>query len=406
MEKVKCKYSKKCGGCSHIGEIYVDYLEDKEKKINGFLGQYLGERFVNTVRSEKDKERTGKWISVIGMKDPYHYRHKVNAAFGRTAKGEIISGVYEEGSHKIVDIDSCLIENEKADSIIRDIKGMLKSFKIKIYDEDIGSGLLRHVMVRISRSTGEAMVILVVADPVFPSKNNFVKALVKKHPEISTVVLNINKKHTSMVLGDRDIVIYGKGKIKDTLCDTTFLLSPQSFFQINPEMTEKIYRTAIDFAKLKKDTLVIDAYSGIGTISLIAAKKSSNVIGVELNNEAVKDARENAIINKIRNVRFTQGDAGRFMVNSSEDIKKEEFNGEKVVFMDPPRSGSSEEFLNALVQFNPDRIVYISCNPETQARDFDFLTKKGYSVRRGIAFDQFPWTDNSECVCLLEKNGD
>ena len=424
MEARKCRYSKQCGGCSHIGEAYDTYLKDKEDNINNILGKYLNESFVG--------DENGR-IRLLGMKEPYHYRHKVNAAFGRTAKGEIISGIYKEGTHRVIDISECLIEHETADRIVQDIKSMLKSFKIKIYDEDLGTGLLRHVMVRVSRNTGEVMVILVAASQIFPSKNNFVKALRAKHPEISTVVLNVNTKHTSMVLGDRDIVLYGKGYIRDRLCGTDFMLSPQSFFQVNPEMTERIYRTAIDFAKLKNDTLVIDAYSGIGTISLLAAKKSANVIGVELNPEAVKDARKNAEMNGIRNVRFERGDAGEYMTrlaNEGLDMllsddngiieqekktngkisKKKETDGKaaklnagKVVFMDPPRSGSSEEFLEALNTFSPDRVVYISCNPETQARDLEYLTAKGYIVKRGMAFDQFPWTRDAECVLLLEQ---
>ncbi len=426
MDKITCRYSKKCGGCSHIGEDYNSYLKTKEDEINNVLKDHIGEDFIGI--------EPGR-IKLLGMKEPYHYRHKVNAAFARTRKGEIISGIYEEGTHRVIDITECLIENEKADKIVQDIKGMLKSFKIKIYDEDLETGLLRHVMVRVSRSTGEVMVILVSASHIFPSKNNFVKALREKHPEVSTVVLNVNTKHTSMVLGDRDIVLYGKGYITDRLCGTDFKLSPRSFFQVNPEMTERIYRTAIDFAKLKKDTLVIDAYSGIGTISLLAAKSSSNVIGVELNSEAVKDARKNAQMNKIDNVRFVRDDAGKYMLryvngdDTYEEDDEEEYitaakgavrvknenrterarNSEpaeikeKVVFMDPPRSGSSLEFLEAVTEFSPDRIVYISCNPETQARDVSYLKEKDYVVRRGIAFDQFPWTRDAECVLLLER---
>ena len=186
---------------------------------------------------------------IIGMKNPYHYRNKVNAAFAHRRDGSIVSGVYEEGTHRIVPVDECLIEDQTADAIIRDIRGLLKSFKIKVYNEDSGYGLLRHVMVRRGFASGEVMVVLVCASPIFPSKNNFVKALRKLHPEITTVILNVNDKKTSMVLGERNITLYGKGFIEDTLCGCTFRLSPASFYQVNPVQTEKLYQKAIKMAK-------------------------------------------------------------------------------------------------------------------------------------------------------------
>jgi 23S rRNA (uracil1939-C5)-methyltransferase len=324
----------------------------------------------------------------------------VNAAFARRKDGTILSGVYREGSHEVVNIDSCLIEHPIADQIIVDIRKLLKDFKVQIYDEDKGTGLLRHAMVRVGRKTGQVMLILVVADPVFPSKNNFVKAIRKLHPEISTVVLNVNDKDTSMVLGTRDIPIYGKGYIQDVLCGITYKLSPQSFFQVNPEMTENIYEAAIRFADLKKNQRVIDAYCGIGTIGLTAAGRVKEVIGVELNRDAVRDAIANARKNNIKNAVFYQGDAGAFMVELAE-------KGEKcdVLFMDPPRSGSTKEFIQAAHALAPKRIVYISCNPETLARDLKLLTKNQYQVQKITGFDQFPWTRNHmECVCLLTRS--
>lgn len=376
-----CPYEKKCGGCFYHGENYGGYLEKKQSYLQSLFADYV----------EK--------VNFVGMENPFNYRHKVNAAFQRKKDGSVHVGVYKEGTHDVVDIESCLIENQLADSIIRDIKGLLKSFKILIYDEDKGTGLLRHVMVRVGRKTGQVMVILVVVNPVFPSKNNFVKALRKLHPEISTVVLNVNEKDTSMVLGTRDIVLYGKGKILDQLCGITYELSPQSFFQVNPEMTEKIYETAINYAELKKRHRVFDAYCGIGTIGLTAANRVSEVIGVELNKEAVKDAISNARRNDIKNAHFYQNDAGKFMVEMAE-------NGEKcdVLFMDPPRSGSTTEFINAIHTLLPDKVVYISCDPETLARDLKLLTKKNYKVLKITGFDQFPWTKHVETVCLLSHN--
>ena len=291
-----------------------------------------------------------------------------------------------------------MIEDRISQEIIRTIRDMLKSFKIKTYDEDTGYGLLRHVLVRRGFSTDEIMVVLVVASPVFPSKNNFVKALRKKYPQITTVVLNVNDKKTSMVLGERDIVIYGKGFIRDTLCGCSFRISPQSFYQVNPVQTEILYKTAIEYAGLGRKETVIDAYCGIGTIGLVAAKRAKNVIGVELNPDAVHDAKINARENKITNAHFYQGDAGEFMEAMAE-------NGETadVVFMDPPRTGSDKKFMSSMIKLGPSRIVYVSCGPETLARDLEYLTKHGYEVRKIQPVDMFSFTDHCENVCLLTK---
>ena len=381
MEEQKvCPVAKKCGGCSWQGISYEEQLKKKQKQIRKLLK--------NICPVEP----------IIGMKNPYHYRNKVNAAFAHRRDGSIVSGVYEEGTHRIVPVDECLIEDQTADAIIRDIRGLLKSFKIKVYNEDSGYGLLRHVMVRRGFASGEVMVVLVCASPIFPSKNNFVKALRKKYPQITTVVLNVNDKKTSMVLGERDIVIYGKGYIRDTLCGCTFRISPQSFYQVNPVQTEILYKTAIEYAGLGRKETVIDAYCGIGTIGLVAAKRAKNVIGVELNPDAVRDARINAKENKITNARFYQGDAGEFMENMAE-------NGEHadVVFMDPPRTGSDKKFMSSVIKLNPSRIVYISCGPETLARDLEYLTKHGYDVRKIQPVDMFSFTDHCENICLLTK---
>ena len=343
-------------------------------------------------------KKFGNVKPVIGMKDPYFYRNKVHAVFDRDRKGNIISGIYEAGTHRVVSIEQCLIEDKKSQEIIRTIRGMLKSFKIKTYDEDTGYGLLRHVLVRRGFSTGEVMVVLVVASPIFPSKNNFVKALRKVHPEISTVVLNINDKNTSMVLGEREIVLYGKGFIRDTLCGKSFRISPKSFYQVNSVQTEILYGKAVEFAGLTGKEKVIDAYCGIGTIGLVAAKRAKNIIGVELNPDAVHDARINARENKITNAHFYQGDAGEFMEKMAE-------NGECAdgVFMDPPRTGSDKKFMSSVIKLGPSRIVYISCGPETLARDLEYLTKYSYEVRKIQPVDMFSFTDHCENVCLLTK---
>lgn len=380
-EKVtKCSVSKKCGSCQYQGVSYKEQLAAKQKRMKKLLGKFANVK------------------PIIGMDDPFYYRNKVHAVFDRDKKGNIICGTYEAKTHKVVPIEECMIEDKISQEIIRTIRDMLKSFRIKTYDEDTGYGLLRHVLVRRGFSTDEIMVVLVIGSPIFPSKNNFVKALRKKYPQITTVVLNVNDKKTSMVLGERDIVIYGKGYIRDTLCGCTFRISPQSFYQVNPVQTEILYKIAIEYAGLGRKETVIDAYCGIGTIGLVAAKRAKNVIGVELNPDAVRDARINAKENKITNARFYQGDAGEFMENMAE-------NGEHadVVFMDPPRTGSDKKFMSSVIKLNPSRIVYISCGPETLARDLEYLTKHGYDVRKIQPVDMFSFTDHCENICLLTK---
>lgn len=380
QKETVCSVAKKCGGCRYQGVSYQEQLRRKQRITEGLLKKF------------------GKVEPIIGMEDPYYYRNKVHAAFGRDRKGNVISGIYEEKSHRIVSVDDCMIEDKKSQEIIRTVRGMLKSFKIKTYDEDTGYGLLRHVLVRRGFSTGEIMVVLVTVSPIFPSKNNFVKALRKEHPEITTVVLNVNDRQTSMVLGDRNIVLYGPGFIKDRLMGLTFRISPSSFYQVNPVQTEVLYGKAMEFAAMTGKERVIDAYCGTGTIGIIASGNARDVIGVELNRDAIRDARMNARENKIRNVRFVPGDAGWFMEGMAAEGEKVE-----VVLMDPPRSGNDRKFLHSLLTLSPEKIVYVSCNPETLARDLACLTKRDYLVKKMQPVDMFPLTDSVEVVCLLEN---
>ena len=379
-EGTACKVAKKCGGCQYQGVPYEKQLSEKQKAVRQLMQPFC------------------KTAEITGMQDPYHYRNKVHAVFARKKDGTIISGVYEEGTHRVVPVEACQIEDEKAGAIINDIRGLLKSFKIKTYNEDTGYGLLRHVLIRRGFTTGEIMVVLVLGSPVMPSKNNFVKALRKLHPEITTVVLNVNDKRTSMVLGDRETTIYGKGYIEDVLCGLTFRISSKSFYQINPVQTEKLYGKAMELAGLTGKERVIDAYCGIGTIGMVAAKSAKEVIGVELNPDAVRDAIKNAKRNQMKNIRFYQDDAGRFM-------EKMAAKGEKAdaVFMDPPRSGSTEQFMKSAVTLAPQKIVYISCDPQTQARDLKYLTKHGYKAMGAYPYDMFPFTKHAENIVLLVK---
>ncbi len=378
--KKPCPVASKCGGCKWIGKSYEEQLAMKATQFRRLM------------------EPFGKPESIIGMEQPLHYRNKVHAVFGEDKWHNTISGTYEEKSHKIVPLDSCLIENAKADEIIVSIRGLLKSFKIRPYNEDTDFGLLRHVLVRVGYATGQIMVVLVLASPILPSRNNFVKALLKLHPEITTIVVNVNNRSTSMVLGDKEQVIYGKGYIEDVLCGRTFRISPKSFYQVNPVQTEKLYGKAMEYAQLTGQETVLDAYCGTGTIGLIASDRAAQVIGVELNPDAVRDAVTNARRNQVSNIQFYTNDAGQFLLEmATQEVKLD------VLFLDPPRSGSSEEFLRAALTMKPERIVYISCNPETLVRDLRILRKGGYQVQKSVGVDMFPFTDNLESVCLLSR---
>lgn len=376
-----CSVSGKCGGCQFVDMPYKVQLKRKQKQVELLLKEY------------------GKVMPIIGMEEPAHYRNKVHAVFAFQKGRGIVSGIYQEKSHRVVPVENCLLENQKAGEIIKSVRELAKSFKIKTYDEDTGYGLLRHVLVRVGHVTGEIMVILVLGSPILPSKNNFVKELCKLYPEITTILINVNNKRTSMVLGEREQVIYGKGYIEDELCGRRFKISAKSFYQVNSVQTEALYAKAAEYAQLTGKETVVDAYCGIGTIALAVAGQAGKVIGVELNKDAVRDAVTNAKINQIKNADFYQNDAGRFLTQMADAGEKVD-----VVFLDTPRSGSTEQFLDALLRIRPKRVVYISCEPETLARDLKYLTgKSGYRVREITPVDMFPFTGNIETVVLLSQ---
>lgn len=380
MKKNLCPVARKCGGCQLQNMEYARQLQWKQSQCIRLLGGFAHVE------------------PILGMSEPYHYRNKVQAAFAWDKRGHrIISGVYQSGTHWVVPIDTCLTEDEQADKIIVSVRKLLKDFKLRPYDEDTGRGLLRHVLVRRGFATGEILVALVTGTPVFTARKHFTEELLKLHPEITTVVQNVNGGHTSMVLGTQEKVLYGPGYIKDVLCGCTFRISASSFYQINPTQTEVLYNTAMDFANLTGKERVLDAYCGIGTIGLIAAKRGAgSVLGVELNRAAVKDAIVNAKENEIENAYFTCGDAGEYMQTAA--ARGEHFD---LVFLDPPRAGASKEFLSALCALAPKRAVYISCNPETMARDLAFLRKNGYRAEKIQPVDMFPHTRHIECVAQL-----
>ncbi|MBQ7296380.1 MAG: 23S rRNA (uracil(1939)-C(5))-methyltransferase RlmD [Clostridia bacterium] len=375
-----CPLYKKCGGCQLQNMTYDEQLSFKQAKTIKYLGRF------------------GHVEEIIGMDEPYHYRNKVQAAFGTTRGGKIISGVYQSSSHNIVMVDECMLEDKIADKIITDIRKMLPRWKLTAYNEDTGKGFLRHVLVKRGFCTGEVMVVLVTGTNIFPAKKEFLRALLKSHEEITTVVWNINPSKTSLVLGNREEVLFGSGYIEDILCGKRFRISAKSFYQINPVQTEKLYSTAIEFAGLTGKETVLDAYCGIGTIGLVALDKAKRVIGVELNSDAVRDAKMNSKINSAENIRFFCADAGKFMVGMAEEKEKVD-----VVFMDPPRAGSDIPFLKSIATLKPERVVYVSCNVETQARDLAYLCKSGYKVKKIQPVDMFPHTNHVETVVLLNR---
>lgn len=374
-----CPYRKKCGGCQLLNMTYEEQLSHKMKTEIRLLGKF------------------GRVSEIIGMQNPYNYRNKSQYAFA-SVRGKTVAGVYRSSSHRVVDIERCLITDNRADEICQSVKKLLKSFKLKPYDETSREGFLRHLLVKTGFKSGEIMVVLVTARAEFPKKRSFINALIKLHPEITTVVQNVNGSFTSMVLGDRSEILYGDGKITEELCSFKFRISPRAFYQINPVQTEILYNKALEFADFKKNETVIDAYCGTGTIGIIASGGVKSVIGVEINADAIKDARENARLNSVSNIEFYKSDAGEFM-------KALASRGQRIdtVIMDPARAGADMPFLTSLVKLSPKKVIYISCNPETLARDLFYLTKNGYRVRKIQPVDMFPHTEHVETVVKLSK---
>ena len=373
-----CPLYKKCGGCQLQNLTYEQQLRYKQVKCIRLLGKFC---------------RVGE---IIGMENPYHYRNKVQAAFALDRHSNIISGVYQSSSHKIVPVTVCMTEDEKADEIMGTIRRLLKNFKLRPYNEDTGRGFLRHVLVKRGFKSGQIMVVLVTGTRDFPKKKDFVATLLKIHPEITTVVQNVNNQKTSMVLGNRSEVLFGDGYITEQLGDFSFRISPKAFYQINPIQTEVLYNTTLEFAGLTGKETVVDAYCGTGTIGIFASPKAKKVVGVELNPDAVKDARVNAKLNSAENTEFYNADAGEFLADAAASNEKYD-----VVIMDPPRSGSTVKFLKSVVKLAPKTVVYVSCNPETLARDLMFLVRNGYKVKKIQPVDMFPHTNHVETVVLL-----
>ena len=373
-----CPAAAKCGGCQLTRLSYAEQLQWKQQRVAELLDGICEVR------------------PILGMDDPFHYRNKVHAVLAVDKAGKPISGVYAMGTHRVVPVRHCLIEDCRADRIIQTIVAMLPAYKLRIYNEYTHRGFLRHILIRTGHVTGQIMVVLVATSLEFPGKKAFVQELIQRHPEITTVVLNCNQRETSMVLGTKEITLYGEGYMEDELCGKRFRISPQSFYQVNAKQCELLYRTAIDAAQLTGAETLLDAYCGTGTIGLCASDGCKQLIGVELNADAIRDAKENARRNGVENARFLCDDAGRFMQKLAK-----EGNAPDVVMMDPPRAGSDQKFLQSLLMLKPKRVVYVSCNPETLARDLRVLVDGGYRAEWATPVDMFPGTEHVETVVLL-----
>lgn len=379
METQRCKYARDCGGCRLSGIPYARQLEQKQAGLERLLGSF------------------GPVAPILPMKPHVHCRCKVIRSYNYDGH-RTQCGIYSSGTHRIVPVEQCRLENELACQIQNSIRRLLIELQIPAYNERNGTGLVRHVLVRTAPGTGQALAVLVTASPILPRAKLFVQKLRAIHPEIRTVVQNVNSRVTPIVLGPVSKLLYGSGYIEDTLCGCTFRVSADSFFQVNPAGAELLYAAAIRAAALTGTERVFDAYCGTGTIGCIAASGAREVIGVELNESAVLDARRNARRNGLENVRFFRGDAGEFLQACAEEGEKAD-----VVFLDPPRSGSTPEFLDAVRTLAPERVVYVSCSAESLARDLKLLTAD-YTVKSIEPVDLFPETEHVETVVLLSRN--
>ena len=378
-----CNLSGRCGGCTYANIPYSDELLDKRVLEEKLLGRY--HEVAPILQSGR----------ITG------YRCKVQAVCGMD-DGRLVTGLYRKGTHKLIPVRSCSLEDDRAGRILETIRSLCTRVGIIAYDEDMGFGDLRHVLIRLAAHNDEALVTLVTAGDKLPHESDLAAAIHQKHPFVKGVIAIKNNEKTSMVIPDNPAirVIYGRGYITDRLCSLSFRISPVSFYQVNPYMAERLYKIAMNMAMLRPNDTVIDAYSGTGTIALIAAASGAGkVIGVESNPEAVKDAEENARMNGLENVRFVRADASKYMKDAAK-------NGAScsVLFLDPPRSGATEEFLAAAGRMSPERIVYISCNPESLQRDLRYIRRfLPYRIIGIQPVDMFPGSEHIETVVLLSK---
>ena len=377
--ELKCPHFNLCGGCSKLNLSYEEEIKEKEEYVK---------KLFQSVGYKKD-------VEIVKADNPYYYRNKVMMAFKLSKTKKVVSGIYEEHSRKIVPVNDCLIQSEEINRVLKSVNIALSKNKITPF---VNGGFVKHVLVRHAIKTNQIMVVIVTNSEMFPGRANFVKDLLKLEPKVTTIIQNIQSRDTSIVLGTKERVLYGKGFIVDELCGLKFKLSARSFIQINPLQTEKLYSIAMEFANLRVGNTVIDAYSGIGTIGMVASKTCGKVICVENNPDAVNDAKFNAKFNNISNVNFYCEDSTKF-------INELALNKIKVdcVILDPPRTGTTYNFISAIAKMGVKRVVYVSCGPETLIRDLKIFKDFGYEIKNAKCVDMFSKTEHVECVVLLNR---
>ncbi len=379
----ECKYFWECGGCQIMHMDYKKQLEYKKSRVESEIRKAIG---VNDIKIN----------DTLGMENPFRYRNKGAFPVARD-KGDIAIGAYKMGTHDIVDLDKCLIQHDAADRIVNAFRNLMDLLSLEPYDERTHKGLIKHLMIR-SNKKNEIMLIIVTSKNKLPNKSEIIGKLLEEVPEIKSIVLNVNERQPNVILGNKNKVIYGKPVLKDWIYDLEFSISPHSFFQVNPFQTDVLYSKALEYAELDENKVVYDIYCGIGTISLAAAKKSKHVYGIEIVKAAIDDAKKNAVENKIDNVDFYCGKA--------EDVFPKLHNqgiDADIVIVDPPRKGCEKSVIETIIKMKPEKVVYVSCNPATLARDLKFLGDGGYEIVEIQPVDMFPHGTHVECVVKLVR---
>ncbi|MGM0939891.1 MAG: 23S rRNA (uracil(1939)-C(5))-methyltransferase RlmD [Bacillota bacterium] len=380
-----CDVYYKCGGCQLQHMSYAMQLAMKQNQVK------------NVMRKIAHMEQVPVHPT-IGMRDPWRYRNKVQIPVG-DKHGELITGFYQKRSHQIIDdMDTCVIQDDSNDRLVEAVRRIADRLGIKAYDEKQNRGVLRHIMVRTGRETNDAMIVIVTRTEKLPHQDKLIKELTETYPHIKSIVHNVNSQRTNVILGKKTKVIWGETYIYDTIGDIRFAISAKSFYQVNPPQTKVLYDKALEYAKLGANDIVVDAYCGIGTISLFLAQQAKKVYGIEVVPEAISDAKMNAKLNGITNTEFVVGEAEKIMPWwKAQGLRPD------VIVVDPPRKGCEMEFLQAMIEMEPKRIVYVSCNPSTLARDLKILDEGGYETKEVQPVDMFPQTNHVECVTWLER---